>query len=169
VAITSYNSLSTVATHEHVCSMLFSTYPESISGYEEPKELDRHTPATLRPTMPKNPGARTALPEAVNPGVLGPAPRTTKSRCRPLALSSGRGLPHPPQCCQCLVVHHQQLARPRWAHPVKGHRCSHPTHVLPVPPTPTASTPPISPAPTPPTPMPPGTPLLTTKSPGRPG
>jgi hypothetical protein len=75
VAITSYNSLSTVATHEHVCSMLFSTYPELISGYEEPKELNRHTPATLRPTMPKNPGARTTLPEAVNPGVLGPAPR----------------------------------------------------------------------------------------------
>jgi hypothetical protein len=89
MAIASCSSLSTAATHEHGCSVLFSTYPQLAGKDFDPGEPKNPSPATPGSTTPKNPGDGTVQPEAVHLGMLGPELCTTKSNHGPPIASSG--------------------------------------------------------------------------------
>jgi hypothetical protein len=89
MAFASRSILSVVVTHEHACSALFSTGPQLTCGDGELGEPDNSSPATPRSTAPKNPGAGTALPGAMPPGMLGTALCTTKTKHGPPVTSSG--------------------------------------------------------------------------------
>jgi hypothetical protein len=85
------SSLSVAITYEHAYSELSSTCPLLIGRGSKPGEPDNLGPATLGSMTPRNPGAGSASPWAVCPGVLVLEPRITKSKHRPPTAASGRG------------------------------------------------------------------------------
>jgi hypothetical protein len=75
--------LSTVATYEHLDSASSPTRLQSIGGGGKPRELDRCSPNTTGPVVPKDPGAGAASLRAALPGTSMLVPRFTKSRSKP--------------------------------------------------------------------------------------
>jgi hypothetical protein len=70
MAITSRSSLSTAATYEHAYFMPFSTCLQSIFRDDKPREPDRCTLASPRPTSRENSGARNVSPGDVHQGSI---------------------------------------------------------------------------------------------------
>jgi hypothetical protein len=82
-ASVSCNNLSMVATYEHVDTTSCPTRLQLIGGGRKPGELDRCSPHSPRPTMPKDPRAGVASPRAPLLGISMSTPRLTKSHSKP--------------------------------------------------------------------------------------
>jgi hypothetical protein len=90
-ASVSCSNLSMVATYEHVDTASCPTRLQLIGGGGKPGELDRCSPHSPRPTVPKDLRAGVTSPRAPLPGISMSAPRLTKSHSKPPVSSLSYG------------------------------------------------------------------------------